>query len=152
MTGAHTGRGYTCPMDMMPQRIRSARKAKGWSQAELAKRAGTDQAHISRLENGEVGGSIDLITRIARELDVTASHLIGDDIPDYGAEHPAGRILNDGSAPEGLRALARDSDLVKALNVSSAEWETLASVKLPGEVSRDGYVQLLITLRAISSK
>lgn len=150
MTGAHTGHGYTCPMDMMPQRIRSARKAKGWSQAELAKRAGTDQAHISRLENGEVGGSIDLITRIARELDVTASQLIGDDVPDYGSEHPATSILNDDSAPEGLRAFARDSELVKALNVSAEEWESLRSVKLPKEVSKDGYVQLLITIRSIS--
>lgn len=68
-------------MDMMPQRVRHASKAKGWSQAELAKRAGTEQAHISRQENVEVGGFIDLITRIARELDVTASQLIGDDAP-----------------------------------------------------------------------
>lgn len=141
---------YTCDMNM-PQRIRSARKAKGWSQAELAKRVGMDQAHVSRLENGEVGASIETLSRIARELDVTASQLIGDDTPDFGPEHPATLILKDDSAPDGLRAFARDADLVKALSVTSAEWEALASVKLPGGVTKDGYVQLLITIRAISS-
>lgn len=41
--------------------------------------------------------------------------------------------------------------MAKALNVSPAEWEALASVKFPGEVAKDGYVQLLIIIRAISS-
>lgn len=30
------------------------------------------------------------------------------------------------------------------------EWDALASVNLPDEVTKDGYVQLLITIRAIS--
>lgn len=150
MSSAHTGRMYTCSMDMMPQRIRSARKAKGWSQAELAKRVGTDQAHISRIENSEAGASVDILTRIARELDVTISQLIGDNTPEYGSEHPATRILQDDDAPEGLRAFAQDAELVKALDVLSPEWDALASVKLPGEVTKDGYVQLLITIRAIT--
>lgn len=68
MTSAHACGGYTCAMDMTPQRIRSARKAKGWSQAEFAKRIGTDQAHISCLENDVVGGSIDLIPALPVNL------------------------------------------------------------------------------------
>lgn len=59
-------------------------------------------------------------------------------------------MLNDDSAPEGLRAFARDSELVKALNVSPAEWECLASFELPEATRKDGYVQLLITIRAIT--
>ena len=119
------------------------------SQAELSKRVGTDQAHISRIENGEAGGSIDLITRIARELDVTASELIGDNVPDYGSEHPATHILSDQRTPDGLRAFAQDIDLVKALSVTTNEWGALASIKLPARITKDGYVQLLITIRAI---
>jgi transcriptional regulator with XRE-family HTH domain len=136
-------------MDMLSQRIRSARKSKGMSQAELAKRVGTDQGHISRLESGETGASLDIITRLAKQLDLTVSQLVGDDVPDYESGHPASRILSDPDAPEGLQAFARDVELVKALNVTTAEWEALASVKLPGEVAKDGYVQLLITIRAV---
>ncbi|MFQ5703874.1 MAG: helix-turn-helix domain-containing protein [Gemmatimonadales bacterium] len=35
-------------------RIRKLRKVNGWSQAELARRSGVNQAIISRLESGEV--------------------------------------------------------------------------------------------------
>ena len=151
MTGAHIAAMYTCRMDMLPQRLRTARKTKGLSQAELAKRAGTDQAHISRMESGETGASLDIVTRIAKELGITVSHLVGDDTASFGADHPAGKILSDESAPEGLRAFAGDGELVKALNVASSEWEILQSVKLPKEISKDGYVQLLITVRALIS-
>lgn len=149
MTGAHIAAMYTCRMDMLPQRLRTARKSKGLSQAELAKRVGTDQAHISRMESGETGVSLDIITRIARELGITVSHLVGDDATTLGPDHPASKILSDESAPEGLRGFAGDGELVKALNVASSEWEILQSVKLPKEISKDGYVQLLITIRTI---
>ena len=151
MTGAHIAAMYTCRMDMLPQRLRAARKTKGLSQAELAKRVGTDQAHISRMESGETGVSLDIITRIAKELGITVSHMVGDDATNFGPGHPASKILSDESAPEGLRAFADDGELVKALNVSAAEWESLQSVRLPKEVSKDGYVQLLITIRALIS-
>ena len=151
MTSAHIDAMYTCRMDMLPQRLRAARKTKGLSQAELAKRADTDQAHISRMESGETGASLDIVARIAKELGITVSHLVGDDAASFDADHPASKILSDKTAPEGLRAFADDGELVKALNVSAAEWEALASVKLPGEVTKDGYVQLLITIRAIST-
>lgn len=64
---------------------------------------------------------------------------------------PASKILSDESAPEGFRAFAGNGgEQVNALNVSAAEWEVLASVKLPRDVVKDGYVQILITIRAIS--
>ena len=43
------------------------------------------------------------------------------------------------------------STLASALGVSDAEWLALNSVKLPGEASKDGYVQLLMTIRNIST-
>jgi transcriptional regulator with XRE-family HTH domain len=45
------------------------RLAKGWSQSELARRAGAAQATISKLENGLVGPTLSLLHRVARALE-----------------------------------------------------------------------------------
>jgi transcriptional regulator with XRE-family HTH domain len=44
------------------------RLAKGWSQAELAKRAGTKQANISHIENGLANPTIAFLQKLARAL------------------------------------------------------------------------------------
>ena len=46
---------------------------KGWSQAELAERAGTKQANISRLESGLSNPSINFLQKIAKALDASIS-------------------------------------------------------------------------------
>ena len=65
-------------MEKMPQRIKATRKAMRLSQKELASLVGTDQAHISRIENGEVTPSTDILTRITHKLDMTLPQLIGE--------------------------------------------------------------------------
>jgi len=124
------------------------------SQKELASLVGTDQAHISRIANGEVTPSTDILTKLAHTLDMTLSQLIGDDTREaqkaYGAKQPAHKILKDAKAPEGLKALVNDRELVNALRIMEGEWRSLGSIKLPADVSKDGYVQLLITIRAVS--
>ena len=141
-------------MDMLPQRLKSARIAKGLSQKELAKLAGTDQTVISRLEGGTRGGSTETLTDIARALGTTLSDLVGDadreKVKEYGSKHPAYKIIKNNNSPEGLRKLALNRDLVNALKITEDEWRTLISIKLPERVNQDGYVQLLITIRAIS--
>lgn len=138
----------------MANKIKTARKANGLSQAELGKRTGTDQAHISRLENGETGASTQVLAAIAHELGMTLSELIGDDIhaakQGYGKDHPATKILQDKNAPQGLKDLAVDTALASAMRITEDEWKTLRSIKLDKSISKDGYTQLLITLRAIS--
>ena len=47
-----------------------ARIAAGLSQAALAERVGTGQAVISRIETGAVSPTLDMLTRIARALDL----------------------------------------------------------------------------------
>jgi transcriptional regulator with XRE-family HTH domain len=47
------------------------RMEKGWSQAELAERAGTKQANISRLESGLSNPSVNFLQKIAKALDAT---------------------------------------------------------------------------------
>ena len=47
------------------------RLARGWSQAELAERAGTKQANISRLESGLANPSVKFLQKLASALSET---------------------------------------------------------------------------------
>jgi hypothetical protein len=58
--------------------------------------------------------------------------------------------IEKGNAPGGLIELAEDTNLVAALQITDDEFRTLASIALPASVDRDGYVQLLMTARAIT--
>jgi len=141
-------------MDILATRIKNARKAKGYTQRELADRTGMDQGHISRLENGGKGASMEYLQTLAKELGVTISYLLGEDIKE-SAKNLKGNgtraaLLSNNQVPAGLRALASDSALADALKITEAEWKALGSIDLPGEVSKDGYVQLLITVRTIA--
>ena len=51
------------------RQILNLRLARGWTQKELAQRAGTRQANISRLENGQLNPSVDMLQRVAEALD-----------------------------------------------------------------------------------
>jgi transcriptional regulator with XRE-family HTH domain len=58
-------------------RIRELREAKGWSQAELARRSGVPQSSISRLESGEQESvNFQHLERLADVLGVHAALLI----------------------------------------------------------------------------
>jgi len=50
--------------------VLEARLKKGWSQTELARRAGTKQANISRIEVGMGNPTLDLIKRVCDTLDL----------------------------------------------------------------------------------
>lgn len=133
-------------------RVKAARRAKNMTQRDLAARVGTNQGHISRLEHGDKGVSTDVLVAIARVLDLSIADLSEVDGRgvEYPPDHPAGEILVDQNAPTGLRALAADKTLVDTLRVTPVEWYTLRSIALPATVSKEGYVQLLMTVRAIS--
>ena len=58
-------------------RIRELRKAKGWSQAELAQRADVTQATVSRIEGGKVASlDLEVFEKLAKALDVHPAVLI----------------------------------------------------------------------------
>ena len=50
--------------------LRQARKAKGFSQRELASRAGITQAQISKIERGEVNLAAETLIQVTRALDL----------------------------------------------------------------------------------
>jgi transcriptional regulator with XRE-family HTH domain len=50
--------------------ILSARLEHGWSQIELARRSGTKQANISRIEAGLANPTLDLVYRLCKVLEI----------------------------------------------------------------------------------
>lgn len=52
-----------------------ARLKKGWTQTELARRVGTRQANISKVEAGLANPTLDLLQRICSELDLQIDFL-----------------------------------------------------------------------------
>jgi transcriptional regulator with XRE-family HTH domain len=60
-------------------RIREARDARGWTQAELAKRANTTQQAIQRYESGEREPKVSAVISMAAALGVTVPYLLGID-------------------------------------------------------------------------
>lgn len=141
-------------MDIFPARLKAARKARNLTQRDLAGLVNMDQGHISRLENGGKGVSMEHLQTLSKELGVSISHLLGEDIKEQTASYDVtgerATILSNYNAAQGLRDLASNVELISALKVSEEEWKTLNSIQLPNGISMDGYVQLLITIRAIN--
>lgn len=133
-------------------RIRTLRKAKGMTQGELGKKINVDQAYISRLENGTAEGTPLQIAAIAKELGVTVSDILDDKLSaEQKKQLQSSRFdaLGDIPIAEGLQDLADDLRLLETLTIQKEEWRALASIQTPKPVNKDGYVQLLITLRAV---
>jgi len=74
------------------------RKARGWSQPELAKQVGISDAIIGRYERGAATPSVDIAKRLADALGVTLDHLVSSDT----GPNP----LQDKAAYERCKALA----------------------------------------------
>ena len=58
------------------QSLAALRLGKGWSQAEFARRAGTSQSYIARLELGQVDPQLSTVRKLAAALDVTTTVLV----------------------------------------------------------------------------
>lgn len=63
------------------RKIKELRDAKGWSQEELAERAGVRRPTITELENGRGNPTLQTIESIANALGVDASYLIHHERP-----------------------------------------------------------------------
>ncbi len=65
-------------MDSFGKKLREAREAKGFSQAELAKQISSYHSIIGKYERDEVKPTVDVIKKIAQVLDTTAGFLLGE--------------------------------------------------------------------------
>lgn len=62
------------------QRIRQARTALGWQQAELAYRAGLNSSYVSHIETGQTKLALPTIVKIANALSVSVDSLLCDNL------------------------------------------------------------------------
>ncbi|MCE0732472.1 helix-turn-helix domain-containing protein [Halomonas sp. G15] len=140
-------------MEIVSARLRAARLQKGLHQKELAEALDMDQGNLSRVEKGNRSLTGEQLRRAAKVLEVSTDYLLGTEPDGSNWKHePLGeqaRLATDSSTPPGLRELALDGNLVRVLMITEQEWHALSSILLPGEVDRDGYVQLLFTIRAV---
>ncbi|MCJ8139939.1 helix-turn-helix domain-containing protein [Falsirhodobacter halotolerans] len=64
--------------DIFAENLKKARRAKGWSQEELAHQADIDRTYVSALERRVYSASIDVVDRLAQVLGLKASDLLRD--------------------------------------------------------------------------
>lgn len=65
-------------MDTFGKKLREAREARDFSQAELAKQIGSYHSIIGKYERDEVKPTIDVVKKLADVLDTTAGYLLGE--------------------------------------------------------------------------
>ena len=66
----------------LSEQIRQLRAERRWSQADLARRLGSnDAAAISRYENGKMTPTVDVVIRLAEIFDVSTDYLLIDGAP-----------------------------------------------------------------------
>ena len=61
---------------LVGERIKEARRGKGWSRRELGRRVGRVLSAVGRWERGE-GLSVEMLLKVSRVLEVEASWLVG---------------------------------------------------------------------------
>lgn len=61
--------------------IRRARNDRGWTQAELADRAGIHPNYAARLERGELCPSLHIAYRLSLALGIPVGRLVGETVP-----------------------------------------------------------------------
>jgi transcriptional regulator with XRE-family HTH domain len=65
-------------LDTFGKKLRDARKAKGFSQAELARQIKSHHSIVGKYERDEVKPTIDVVKKLAMVLDTTVSFLMGE--------------------------------------------------------------------------
>ena len=78
----------------MGMRIRQIRKAKGWSQDELAKKCGISMSFLGHIERGTRIMSLETFVGICAALDVAADELL------WGVAHASDAVLDLWQAPK----------------------------------------------------
>lgn len=69
------------PSPFHGDRLKTLRTERGWSQADLAEKIGSDARQVSRYENGRVAPSLDVLAKIADTLDISLDYLVIDTAP-----------------------------------------------------------------------
>ena len=77
-SSVHDAPPVTVPSDdIFPRRLLELRKARNWSQPELAAKVDTSGTIIGRYERGLITPSIDVARKLAHAFGVTVDYLVG---------------------------------------------------------------------------
>ena len=142
---------------MIGPRLKSARLHAKLSQTALGELAGVSQPFIALIERGERDPSDNVLKRLAQALELEVSELRADPASDQPELAPLLQkdqriaVLADYRTAPGLLALAQDQGLQALLKIRPDEWAMLRSLDSPSPLSKEGYVQLLLTVRAVTS-
>jgi len=83
---------YNLDYDMIGKRIREARKAKKWTQSELAENLGLSVNTIARLETNNATMSLKTAIKLANILEIDINYLVSDFSSD--SEKPLDMLIN----------------------------------------------------------
>jgi transcriptional regulator with XRE-family HTH domain len=73
--GKHHGMA-TPLMTRISRNVRRERRRRGWTQQQLADKAGTGRLYVAQIEGAAKEISLDMLGRLARALGVRAGHLL----------------------------------------------------------------------------
>jgi transcriptional regulator with XRE-family HTH domain len=132
-------------------KFKAARQAVNLTQKEAAAALNIYQSFLSRLESGAKHPNVKLLSQMAKLYGVTESDLISADLPTQPVASANTMQTSNSSALLGLQELAADKALVNALQMTNEEWRMLLCLDLSG-VTKDGYIQLLTTIRGVSKQ
>ena len=111
---------------MLGTRIALLRIARGWSQAELARRIGVSASAVGMYEQGRREPSLQLVVSIAREFSVTTDYLLTGDMKEGLSEFLQSLDLSTLGADilvKMLRQATRGSQSVR-MQSNSVAWKT----------------------------
>ncbi len=96
-------------------RVKTARKARQISQAELAEKLNISISHMSDIETGKSNFGVDILKRITEALQVSADELLRPDTPAVNAIYASELLdLMDGCTPEEKEAILSTVKSMKA--------------------------------------
>jgi transcriptional regulator with XRE-family HTH domain len=96
------------PSVIFQQRLRRARDIRGWSQSDLATKAGMPPSSIAHFETGTRKPSFDTLRRLANALDMTTDFLLGR-VEEPGLAEAGDPLFRDvGKLTGNDREIARD--------------------------------------------
>lgn len=118
-------------MNVFPDRLREARKDKGWNQQHMSDLAGITQGMLSRYEKGETDPTLRIAQKMAVCLDVSLGFLTG---TDYTGGDPLYRQFQKLTGQE--RELVKDFiNLLKRVPRESEEDAPSSDVEKPGSIT-----------------
>lgn len=135
-------------MNNIGGRIRAARKEARLTQEELAKKTNLSRSHIGAIETNRYNPSISTLEVIAKAVGVSASQLVGEEMPSLNVPSSVGFFQNFDITKDTSSGLTPKEELDIAKDLENM-MNSLASAAYEGDTEVDEDVEALkATLKA----